>query len=105
MKAQLKDHPKMKYLGAPSWPPFWSGGSGQQLAPLEGESGTLVAVDLVPPDKDGPRRLRLTRAYQGNDARALLCCDDEAAIDLLHVLLTNNLGNPLKEIGDLEVDL
>ena len=102
---RLRDHPKMKFLGQPNWPPTtWAGSYGPGTEFLTGEEGVLRdAIKLDPGHKD-PKRLRLVVEYKGRFHSTILCCDDHTFIEPLCEKLQRCRGLTIREIGDLEVD-
>jgi hypothetical protein len=65
MKGMLRNHPKMRFGGASSWPPQCAGASDAYTEFPVGEQGTLKAVELLPADDTRPARLSLTNEYRG----------------------------------------
>jgi hypothetical protein len=105
MKAQLRVHPKLKYQGARTWPPDWSGGyNGGGIFP-HGEEGTLEDVAVVERDLIGPERLELANEYKGRKLSGLVWLDEPELVPKLRDILKQHIGAPMRNISELEVDL
>ena len=79
------------------WPPEWVWGSDLQA----GEKGVLENVQL----RHGPVRLISIEANHLGDCRkGFMIQEDLAHLELVFEKLRENLGRPLTEIGDLEID-
>jgi hypothetical protein len=103
MKGMLRNHPKMRFRGASSWPPHWGGASDPYTSPV-GEQGTLKAVELFAAD-NRPARLSLTNEYRGRFFSGNLWIDDTGALPTLFAFLRSHVGEELSVISGLEVDL
>jgi hypothetical protein len=103
MKAQLRTHPKLKYKGARTWPPDWSGGY-NGTAP-QGEEGRLRDVGVAEKDLIGPQRLDLYVEHEGRRYGGQVWVDDPTLVPKLCDLLKEHIGSPMRQIGELEVDL
>jgi hypothetical protein len=96
---ELRVHPKMKWEGYSNWPPAWGG------AYDDGEDGALKSVAIREGDDKMPIHLELTIEHSGNTASGILCCDDAAVIPRLYEVFSKCIGESIRKIGDLEVDL
>jgi len=105
MKGMLRNHPKMRFGRASSWPPQCSGASDAYTQFPVGEQGTLKAVEFLPADHTGPDRLSITIEYGGRFFPAILRIDDTGALPRLRDFLRSHVGKELSAIGGLEVDL
>jgi hypothetical protein len=105
MKGMLRDHPKMRFGRASSWPLQWGGASDAYTQSPLGEQGTLKAVKFLPADRTGPDRLWITIEYRGRFFSGSLQIDDTGALPGLDAFLKSHVGEELSDIGDLEVDL
>jgi len=91
---QLRSHPHL------SWPPSWGG----SMAPYDripmGEDGILKDVVL------NADHLSLAIDYEGRDWKGILIVKSEEStfVQQVHNELNQNLGNPISEIGNLEID-
>jgi hypothetical protein len=87
----------MKWKDVPMWPPEWwitDQGSG--------EEGRLEVVKLRK-DKT-PACIYVVADHLGADRRGIIILDNLAHLDILYHKLKENLGKPLKQIGDLEIN-
>jgi hypothetical protein len=77
------------------WPPEW------RVADRgAGEEGVLEAVELRRDLK--PTLISIVANHFGDIREGIMILEDPAHLEALHRTLTENLGRPLKEIGDLE---
>ncbi len=88
---RLKEHPRIQ------WPPSWS--EWGTMAPPE-EQGILKDVDLI----DG-KQLLLGNEFQGKVHFAEVLCPNAAFASKLYGKIKVLAGRPIKEIGELEIDL
>ncbi len=105
VKAQLRNHPKVKYKGVSSWPPMWAGAYGPGDTFPGPEDGILEDVELVERDFIGPRRLELLMSYRGLKSSGQIWVDDQKVISILYEALKKLIGRPIREIGDFQIDL
>jgi len=105
MKAQLRMHPKLRYHGARTWPPDWGGAYDSTTLFPVGEQGVLQDVDIAQRDLIGPERLDLTVEYEGRKHSGQIWVDDPVLVPKLRQILERHIGEPMNEIGSLEVDL
>jgi hypothetical protein len=103
MKRMLRNHPKMTFGGASSWPPQCGGASNAYTQSPLGEQGTLKAVESLPADR--PDHLWITIEYRGRFFSGSLQIDDTGALPGLDAFLRSHVGEELSDIGGLEVDL
>jgi hypothetical protein len=105
VKAQLRNHPKVKYKGVSSWPPMWAGAYGPKDTFPAPEDGVLEDVELVDRDFIGPRRLELLMSHRGLKSSGQIWVDDEKVIPVLYAALKKMIRHPIREIGNLQIDL
>jgi hypothetical protein len=87
----------LKFKGFLMWPPEWVLVSDLQA----GEEGVLQDVKL----RHGPPRLISIEANHLGDCRkGVMIQEDSAHLELVFDKLRENLGRPLTEIGNLEID-
>jgi hypothetical protein len=97
----LSDHPKLH------WPPGvepnqpWAGPGIEVPDPAH---IVLTKVDLAEADKHAQRHLVLTGTFHGNIYRTTFTVDDDALLDNLRELLRNRVGEPIYQIGSVQVD-
>jgi hypothetical protein len=87
----------MKWKDVPMWPPEWwvtDQGSG--------EEGRLEIVRLRK-DKT-PACIYVVADHLGADRRGIIILENLTHLDILYHKLKDNLGKPLRQIGDLEID-
>jgi hypothetical protein len=77
------------------WPPEW------RVADRgAGEEGVLEAVELR---RDlNPQLISIVANHFGDVREGIIILEDPARLETLYRTLTENLGRPLQEIGDLE---
>ena len=81
----------------PMWPPEWG-----ILDYGVGEEGVLVNVQLRNDLK--PACIFVVANYLGDIRKGIIILEDLAYLGLLYHKLKENIGKPLTEIGDLEID-
>jgi hypothetical protein len=79
------------------WPPQWSMSDGQA-----GEEGVLVDVQLR--HELSLRIISIEANHLGDYRKGVMILEDPAHLELLFEKLQKNLGRPLAEIGDLEMN-
>jgi hypothetical protein len=88
----------LQWKGMPMWPPEWwitdQGG---------GEEGVLEVVHLRS-DKT-PACISVTVDNLGHDKKGIIILEDLSLLETLYHKLQANLGRPLREIGDQEIDI
>ena len=88
----------LKWKEIPMWPPEWT------ISEYEaGEKGILEYVQLR---EDATSRLISVEAnHLGEVRRGIILLEDPAHLEKVYRKLQENLGKPLTEIGDLEIEL
>jgi hypothetical protein len=86
----------LKFRGLAMWPPEWL--SEHQL----GEEGVLEDVKLR--HELSTRLISIEANHLGNYRKGILLLEDPAHLELVFDTLQKNLGRPLTEIGNLEID-
>ncbi len=87
----------LTWRGISIWPPEWMI-SAQDL----GEEGVLEDVRLR---KDlSPASIGLTVNYLDDNRFGVIMLENSAHLEILYHKLRENLGRPLTEIGDMEID-
>jgi hypothetical protein len=81
----------------PMWPPEWG-----ILDHGVGEEGVLANVQLRNDLK--PACIFVVANYLGDIRKGIIILEDLAYLGLLYHKLKDNIGKPLIEIGDLEID-
>jgi hypothetical protein len=87
----------LKWKDVPMWPPEWwitDQGSG--------EEGLLEVVSLRK-DKT-PAYIYMVADHLGAQRGGIIILENPAHLDILYRKLKDNIGKPLREIGDLEID-
>lgn len=92
---RLRDHPDLEYQWPPSWAAAYSTGDRFLIGD---ESGTLKGVKVMPGE------LVLTADYDGRDHSGVLLAQDQEFLTRLAEVLKQHLGEPLEQIGHLEID-
>ncbi len=80
------------------WPPEWY--VSDQGA---GEEGVLAEVQLRT-DRT-PKFISLVANHLGDSRTGIIMLEDSAHLEILYQKLKENLGKPLSEIGDMEIEL
>jgi hypothetical protein len=79
------------------WPPQWSISDHEA-----GEEGFLRDVQFR--DDQTPSCISVVAAHFGDDRNGIIILEDQKHLATLYQKLTQNIGRPLKEIGDLKID-
>lgn len=96
---ELRRHPKIKH-----WPPVWSGTYGLGNTFQHGENGVLEDVRLLAKDHIGPTRLQLEGKCEGRTFKGDLLSEDPKFLQQLHEKLKSSRGQPIRDIGSLEIE-
>jgi len=108
MRDLLCRHPKVKYLGSPSWPPQPPGGAFKpsEVLPQMGE-GALKGATIFRTHGYGglPDHLELQIEYQGRRYVTQLWVDDPLALEPLRQFLSQHKNLSLDDLSRLEIDL
>jgi hypothetical protein len=87
----------LKWRGIPAWPPeWWISDEGA------GEEGVLENVQLR--NYLIPSCVLIKASHLGYDRTGIIVLEDSAHLKILSNKLKENIGKPLTEIGDLEID-
>lgn len=87
----------LKWRSLAIWPPEWS--FADEGA---GEVGVLVNVKLCKGLK--PEYIYIEAEHAGDTLKGITLLEDSSRLELLCRKLRENLGKPLVEIGDLEIN-
>lgn len=88
----------LHWKGIPAWPPeWWVSDEGA------GEEGVLKNVHLR--NDQTPTCISVVATHLGHDRNGIIILEDLAHLEILCHKLKENIGSPLSEIGDLEIDL
>ncbi len=68
------------------------------------EVGTLKEINLVEKDKLGPTRLLLAGEFKGQVHFAEITCNNEMFTRRLYEKVKPLCGQPIKEIGNLDIE-
>ena len=99
----LRDHPKLRYHGVPTWPPDWGGTyKGHDLIP-QGEIGILRNVEKIDSNSYYPDHLFLTVEYNGKGYTGGLWIEESEFLEKIFDLLKKNKGKKTEEIGKMEI--
>lgn len=97
----LRDHPKLHWPPGVEPNPPWAGPSAEVPDPSH---VVLTKVDVAEADKRAPRHIILTGTFHGNIYRTTLTTDDGALLNNLGKLLQKCVGEPIYQVGSLQVD-
>ena len=98
---ELRQHPRMIYLGRPSWPPEWRGPYGPGDPLPKGEVGHLLRAETSVLSTT-PHCVAVMR-WNGREYLAFLYFDERDFSQEIIRLLQNWIGQPIGEIGSLEI--
>lgn len=88
----------LKWKGVSMWPPeWWISDHGA------GEEGFLAEVQFR--KHRTPECIYVVVNHLGDIRKGIIVLEDPAHLEILYRKLRENLGRPLSEIGDLEIDL
>jgi hypothetical protein len=87
----------LKWKSLPMWPPQWSMSDEQA-----GEEGVLEGVKLS--NQLSTKLLSIDTCHLGDCRKGIMILEDPAHLELVFEKLQENLGRPLTEIGDLEIN-
>jgi hypothetical protein len=88
----------LTWKGVSMWPPeWWISDHGA------GEEGFLAEVQFR--KHRTPECIYVAVNHRGEIRKGIIVLEDPAHLDILYRKLKENLGRPLTEIGDLEIDL
>jgi hypothetical protein len=102
MKATLREHPLVTEQGIRSWPPNWLWTSGKKSAIAAGEVGILQDVkthDVL------SSKCFLFIEHSGATFIDRISCDSAHVCQALVNLLKHHIGEPLRSIRELPIDL
>jgi len=98
----LRDHPLMMYKGNRSWPAAWLWTAGYDNTHPRGEVGILKAAlrsHIQPHD-----RCFLVMEHCGAEYVGALLLDNPAFCREIFKVLSQQLGNTIREIGDIDLE-
>jgi hypothetical protein len=99
---KLRDHPLMSYRGIRNWPPVWTPATtrNSSVSTLMGEIGVLKYVhsNILMSNK-----CFVAIDFQEETYIGSLIFKDHAFCDQISRLLRDQVGRPIKEIGDIDV--
>jgi hypothetical protein len=88
----------LQWEGIPVWPPQWWFSDERA-----GEEGVLKNVQLRYDQR--PMCLSVVATHLDESRHGIIILEDSAQLEILCQKLKENLGMPLLEIGDLEIDI
>ncbi len=99
---ELRKHPGMAYLGRPNWPPEWAGPYGPDNPLPRGEVGILIRVESASHFLRTPHCV-VAMQYNQQEYFGVLYFGEEDFLQKIVDLLRNCIGQPVVEIGRLDV--
>jgi hypothetical protein len=102
MKIKLREHPDLTDQGARTWPPNWVRTSGKEILPTDGEIGILKDVKTYDSISS---RCFLFIEHNGATFMGRISCDSATVCQALVNLLKTHIGEPLRSIGDLSIEV
>jgi hypothetical protein len=97
----LRDHPLMIRRGVHNWPPIWTKGALQETKSVTGEVGVLRYIH----SNDASNRCFLIAENDRELYTGTLIFDDVKFCRQIVDLLRKQVGRPIKEIGDLDIQI
>jgi hypothetical protein len=97
----LSNHPKVHWPPGVEPNPPWAGPGTEVPDPSQ---IVLTKVELAEADKHAPRHLTLTGTFHGNVYHTTLRVDEHKLLSNLWELLRKYVGEPIHQIGFLQVD-
>jgi hypothetical protein len=91
---QIRD---LKWRALPMWPPEWF-----LTYQDAGELGVLEDVKIR--HDIAPRLITVVANYRGETRRGIVVLEDFNQLEIIFYKLKDNIGKPLTEIGNLEID-
>jgi|KBSMisStandDraft_5_1062788.scaffolds.fasta_scaffold615811_2 hypothetical protein len=102
MKTKLREHPELIDQGVRTWPPNWVRTSGKETTATDGEIGILKDVKTYDSISS---RCFLFIEHNGATFMGRVSCDSAMVCQVLVNLLKRHIGEPLRSIGDLPIEL
>jgi hypothetical protein len=102
MKIKLREHPDLTDQGIRTWPPNWVRTSGKQITATDGEIGILKDVKTY--DSISSRCFVFIE-HNGATFIGRISCDSATVCQALVNLLKRHIGEPLRSIGDLPIEV
>jgi hypothetical protein len=88
---------ELQWRGVPSWPPEFATSS-----QIFGEEAILRDVLLRNDQKI--KLISVTAEHHGSEKKGIIMLENPVHLEILYQKLKENIGKPLREIGDLEID-
>ena len=87
----------LQWEGMPAWPPeWWISDEGAR------EEGSLKHVQFR--YDQTPQCISVVASHLGDDRNGIIILENPAHLEILCQKLKENIGKPLSQIGDLEID-
>jgi len=102
MKTKLREHPELIDQGVRTWPPNWVRTGGKETTATDGEIGILKHVKTYDSISS---RCFLFIEHNGATFMGRVSCDSAMVCQVLVNLLKRHIGEPLRSIGDLPIEL
>jgi hypothetical protein len=102
MKIKLREHPDLIDQGIRTWPPNWIRTSGKEITATDGEIGILRDVKTYDSISS---RCFLFIEHNGATLMGRISCDSATVCQALVNLLKTHIGQPLRSIGDLSIEV
>jgi len=99
---ELRNHPRMKYLGRSNWPPEWVGPYGPDMPLPKGELGILTGAEDASHFLKTPHCVLIMQHHRQEYVGALYF-DDEQFLPIVVALLRKSIGRLIAEIGGYDV--
>jgi hypothetical protein len=102
MKIKPREHPDLTDHGLRTWPPNWIRTSGKEITAPDGEIGILRDVKTYDSISS---RCFLFIEHRGTTLMGRISCDSAAVCQALVNLLKTHIGERLRSIGDLSIEV
>jgi hypothetical protein len=100
---ELRDHPLMRFRGAPNWPPvwIWIGGGTEVPRQIHGEVGVLI--DLMWPHAEPRNRFHMIMQHDSTQYMGTLLFNDPSFCHEIFQLFQGHCRQPIERLGSLEI--
>jgi|ERR671922_2139085 hypothetical protein len=96
---KLRDHPLLKHIDGPNWPPVWLQRRIDGFKAQTGEIGVLIYVYAA----SGSNKCDLVIEDENENYTGTLLFDDAKSSQQVADLLRQHIGKSIREISDLDL--
>jgi hypothetical protein len=94
---KLRDHPALRIVGSPSWPPIWVHSRTEKVYGEVGRFTGTAVNDAV------PTAIFVKMDFEKKQYMGFLTVNDAVLCRQLNKLLNQHVGRSIQEIGDLDL--